>query len=404
MTQREWWERPKLRIAEGDNEERRVSWLELFFDLVFVVVISQAAHYLAEHASLEGAIGYVLLFLPIWWVWIGGTFYNARFETSDISYRIFTLLQMLPVAAMAVFAHGGLGTTSAQFALSYAAARALIILLWARGGWHVPIMRPVTNRYVAGFSISMLLFVISVFVPPPLRFVLWGVGLAIDLLTPVTTLAHQARLPRLSNAKLPERYGLFVIIVLGEAIIGAINGVAERELFDLGTGINGTLGVTLAFCLWWIYFDFIARHAEFRRPRPGVWWTLAWGYLHLPLVMGIAAVGAGTLDVLVGDGETVAAPIRWLLAIAVATVLVCIALIEMTLRREPDEPTHLRTSVALKLAGSLLVLAIGALGSGLAPPALLGVLLPPLLMQMLYGAYVWFRSPVSARSEIQKSL
>lgn len=404
MTQREWWERPQLRIAEGDNEERRVSWLELFFDLVFVVVISQAAHYLAEHASIEGAIGYVLLFLPIWWVWIGGTFYNARFETSDISYRIFTLFQMLPVAAMAVFAHGGLGKTSAQFALSYAAARALIIFLWARGGWYVPIMRPVTNRYVAGFSLSMLLFVFSVFLPPPLRFVLWGIGLAIDLLTPVATLRLQAQLPRLSNVKLPERYGLFVIIVLGEAIIGAINGVADRELFDIGTGINGALGVTLAFCLWWIYFDFIARHAEFRRPRPGVWWTLAWGYLHLPLVMGIAAVGAGTLDVLIGDGETVAAPIRWLLAIAVATVLVCIALIEITLRREPGEPTHLRTSVALKLAGSLLVLAIGTLGFGLAPTALLGLLLLPLLIQMGYGAYVWFRSPVSTRSEIQKSL
>src|SRR5690349_13150855 len=95
----QWWQPPRLIFAD-DEEERRVSWLELFYDLVFVVVISQLSHYLAEHVSLAGALSFGLLFVPVWWVWIGGTIYNARFETPDISYRVATLAQMLPVAAM----------------------------------------------------------------------------------------------------------------------------------------------------------------------------------------------------------------------------------------------------------------------------------------------------------------
>ncbi len=74
----------------------RLPGLSFFFDLVFVVVISELAHYLSKHISPAGALGYTLLFIPVWWTWIGGTFYNSRFETSDLSYRLITYLQMLP--------------------------------------------------------------------------------------------------------------------------------------------------------------------------------------------------------------------------------------------------------------------------------------------------------------------
>src|SRR5262249_10531707 len=153
---------------------RRVSWLELFFDLVFVVVIAELARYLAGHVSWSGVIHYVLLFGPAWWAWIGGTFYNIRFETEDLSYRLFTFLLMLPVGAMAIFAHGGTDT-AVGFALAYAIARTIVVVLWVRGGWYAPAFRPVSNRYAVGFSISILLFVASIFVEPPLRFGLWAI-------------------------------------------------------------------------------------------------------------------------------------------------------------------------------------------------------------------------------------
>src|SRR5690349_10702387 len=177
MATRQWWERPRLwGTGPGEAEaERRVSWLELFSDLIFVVVISQLAHYLAVHLSWSGLVGYGLPFVAAWWAWIGGTVYNERFETEDLSYRFFTFLYLLTIAGLAIFAHDALGTLSVGFALSYAANRALIIALWLRGGWHAPTFRPVSNRYAVGFAISLVMFVASTFVPVPWRFLLWGV-------------------------------------------------------------------------------------------------------------------------------------------------------------------------------------------------------------------------------------
>lgn len=390
-TRGNWWQTPRLLLAEDDHEERRVSWLELFYDLMFVVVIAELAHYLAEHPTPQGFLTYSLLFIPVWWVWIGGTFYNVRFETQDISFRISTLLQMIPVGLMTLFIHDGLGDTSIPFALSYLAARLIITGLWFRAGRHTPLFRPVTNRFVVGFTISNILWLISIFIPPPWRFVLWGIGLINDLLTPLFTLNIQAQLPRLSNSKLPERFGLFVIIVLGEQIVGVISGAAEQEPLVPLTLVTVLVGILFAFCNWWVYFDFIAR----RPPRPNVFWSLGWGYLHMPLLMSIAALGAGSL-ILISDAEALQnAEIRWLFAGTTALVLLTSALLEITLRPDPAEPTRLRTSISLKGVGALLAVGLGAIGASLGQVAFLFLMLLPFLIQMVYGAYVWFHQEES---------
>ncbi len=397
---RQWWQRPQLRTDEDEHRERRVTWLELFYDLVFVVVIAEVAHYLSEHVSLGGVLGYILLFLPVWWVWIGGTYYAERFETEDLSYRVFVFLQMLPTAALAVFAYNGLGETAEEFALSYAAARSVITMLWWRGGLYNPRARPVTNRFTVGFITSIVLFVVSVWVPAPWRFVLWGVGLFIDLFTPTLTLRAQARLPRLSTSRLPERYGLFMIIVLGEAVVGVVSGVAEQEPFTPQAGLTGALGMGLAFGLWWVYFDFVAR----RRARPNIWSTFSWSYLHLPLAMAVAALGAAVLNVLASEGFGLPNNLRWLLCGAVAAALMVMALLELTLRRDPDEPTTLHISVPLKFGAAALALLVAALGGSLGPLPVLGLLLLLVFTQMIYGAYVWFHTqPVSPTLAMERS-
>ena len=365
-----------------------MGWLELFYDLVFVVVIAELADFLARHVTADGVFGYVLLFIPVWWVWIGGTIYTERFETEDVSFRVFTFLQMLPVAAMALFVHDGLGTGAKGFALSYTAVRIILIFMWLRGGWYVPAMRPVTSRYAVGFTISVLLFVVSVFVEPPLRFALWGVGLVIDLLAPLPTLRFQARLPRFSTSRLPERFGLFVIIVLGEAIVGVVQGLAEQERLTAGVIVGGVFGMALAFGLWWTYFDFVAH----RHPKRGVWWTLAFSYTHLPLVMAIAAVGAGVLNLLTLEEGVLTPNVRWLITGAAAVALAAIGVIELLLQRTTQDPVNPRVSFPLKVAAGALALGLGLMGGALGPLALLSILILLVLAQMLYAAVTWFRS------------
>lgn len=380
-----WWQAPRLITAESAEEERRVSWLELFFDLVFVVVVSQLAHFLGAHLSLMGVLGYGLMFLPAWWAWVAGTLYNARYETHDVSYRLFTLLQMAPVAALALFVHDGLGETSAPFAVTYALIRVLIILLWGRAGWHNPLFRPISNRYTIFFALSAACFLLSTTVPPPDRFWWWGVGLLFDFVAPFSTLAQARRLPPLSNTKLPERYGLFVIIVLGEGLVGLINGLAEGAALTWRVGLAGLLTLGVVFGLWWVYFDYIAR----RRFRSGPWWLTAWSYGHLPLVMALAALSPAAAQAIALEALTPG--VRWLLAGTVAGALAAMAWLEGTLARDPHEPTDPRLTIPLKLVTSLLALGLAALE--LETLTLLLGLLGLLLIHMVYGVYVWFRHP-----------
>jgi low temperature requirement protein LtrA len=102
------------------------------------------------------------LFAPVWWVWIGGTIYAERFENEDVAHRLFTFLQMLPVAGMAAFVHDRLGETSTGFALSYVAARAILVALWLRGGLHDRLALPTVVRFASGFSFAAALWVLSI--------------------------------------------------------------------------------------------------------------------------------------------------------------------------------------------------------------------------------------------------
>jgi low temperature requirement protein LtrA len=378
-----FWQPARLRTDH--DGERRVGWLELFHDLVFVVVIAQLTHHLAEHLDAKGIWQFVATFLPVWWVWIGGMYYAERFETQDFSFRLFTFLQMLPVAGLALTAKYAFDGGWAGFAISYILARLIIIFLWWRGARHDPSFAPTAVRFNIGFVTSTVLWSISVFAPLTTSLILATLGIVFDLVAPWTTIKQQSRLPKLSSSHLPERFGLFVIIVLGEAIIGVVNGVAESKSLELPVLLEGALGMLLVFAMWWVYFDFVGR----RFPKPEIRFTLPWSYLHLPLVIGIAVSSATALNVIAAKG-VISDEARWLMAGAVALKLTVIGLLEYTLYRDPYEPTHEPGSSLLKFAGAALALLIGGFSAGVHAVTLMLLLLIPMLIQIVYGVWVWF--------------
>lgn len=208
-----WFRSPRLWVGQtSDSQPRHATWLELFYDLVFVVAVSQLAHQLSGHVDVKGFLSFVMLFVPVWWVWIGTTFYANRFDSDDPIRRVLMALQMLAVAALAVHVHHGLDESSKGFAIAYAVSRLLLVLEYLWAGWHLPIARGLTHRYALGFSYGALLWLISVAVPPPFRFGLWIVGLIIDFATPLTAQSAIKQLPPHAE-HLPERFGLFTIIV-----------------------------------------------------------------------------------------------------------------------------------------------------------------------------------------------
>jgi low temperature requirement protein LtrA len=277
-----------------NNTDRHATWLELFYDLVFVVVISQLAHYLVEHFSLYGYLGFLALFIPVWWSWTGAAFYATRFDTDDLGHRILILLQMVGAAALAVNVPDGLGNNSAGFALSYAAIRIILVLEYIRTGRSKDFSSatPLVRRYTRGFLCAAGIWIISAFIPPPFRFVLWGIALVIDFATPITVgRLHPQFAPHITH--LPERMGLFTIIVLGESVTGVVAGVSGTK-FDIYSMSMLALGLSITFGLWWLYFDTVDGapiRAIKEKGRIGVYFL--WLFGHFPLVIAITSVGVG---------------------------------------------------------------------------------------------------------------
>ena len=282
---------PKLRREECEEGERSATWLELFFDLIFVVAIAQLAHVFQADFTFVGLGKLAILFVPVWWCWVGATFYDTRFDNDGLVDRLITLLQMAIAATMAANIHHGLDTSSVNFALSYIAFRGVLICQYLHAGYHVPQARELTNWYAVGFGISIIFWLASLFVPLSWRFLMWGIGLIIDFATPLTAGKRVINVPP-DMAHTTERIGLFTIIVLGESIVAVVGGVSDLKWTPMSIAI-ALLGLSIAFSFWWMYFDTVDESPlqAMRRGKMGT--ALIWLYSHLPLAIGLTATGVG---------------------------------------------------------------------------------------------------------------
>jgi low temperature requirement protein LtrA len=164
----------RLRPLDSGERERHASWLELFFDLVFVLAVAQVAHVLNEHSDFAGTIKFLALFVPVWWSWVGFTFYADRFETNEAIYRILTFAAILAVAALAVNLENAFSAAGdAPFVFCYVFVRVVLIALYIRAAYHV---RSPAIFVCNTFTVSALPpFCGSPHCSPPRRFVI-GLG------------------------------------------------------------------------------------------------------------------------------------------------------------------------------------------------------------------------------------
>ena len=365
------WKPPRLRIGEGAEGERHATWLELFYDLLFAAVVAQLTFELSQDLSGFGVLTFVALCVPVWWAWVGQSFYATRFDTDDLGHRLFIIAQMFAVAAMAVNVHAGLGRGSAGFALSYAAVRFILVGEYLGAHVFVPDARALTRRYGLGFGLAAAIWLVSAWVPTPARFYLWGLGLLIDFATPLSAgKLHSQLAPHATH--LPERFALFILIVLGEAIAGVVMGLTKHP-WSVQSGLTAALGLSIAFSLWWVYFDNIDGAAiRAARAQGRIWLYQGWLYVHLPLVMGLAASAVGVQYAVASPQDLVLpAGARWLICGAVALVLLSIGCIQLFIDASRGEIQ--KTRLAFRFGGAAAVLILAALGA-MSPPNLLGLL------------------------------
>jgi low temperature requirement protein LtrA len=358
---------PRLRTFDDDDAgERRATWLELFFDLVFVVAVAQLALKLSRDTSAGGFGEFCGLFLPALWAWVGFTFYANRFDTDDVVYRLMKMAAMLGIAALAVnVPHATTSHGSVGFALSYVFVRAVLLAMYARARFYVEgVAREVVDRYLAGFGVGAALWLASVAVPTPWRFGLWGAGMAIDLVQPVVGWAVLRAAP-INVPHITERFGLFFIIVLGESIVGVVSGVAGISFGALAIVVSAA-SFAIAACLWWIYFDF-ADTSVIGRGLLG----LVYMYGHFPLLAGVAVVGVGTkLAIHDAAARHLTGGARWALSAGVAAYLVALSIFHLSAEWTSPHDRVLVARPGLAVAS----LALAAIGGGLPPVVFVGLL------------------------------
>jgi low temperature requirement protein LtrA len=236
---------------------------------------------------VHGFLVFAGLFVAVWWAWVGYTFYADRFDTDDPPHRMLMLAGMFAVAVLASVIPDAFHGETASFAIAYAAVRAIVVVLNARAWWHLPAARPLLNVYVPAFSASIGLFLGSAALDPPYRYWLWAVALVIDLGAPLASAERIRKVP-IHRSHSPERVGLFTIIVFGESVLAVVVGTTTVS-WELESGAAAALGFAVAGALWWIYFDYVDSSLVKRSIAAGQTYL----YAHLPLLIGLAALGAG---------------------------------------------------------------------------------------------------------------
>ena len=390
-----WFWRPPRPHGEALHD-RSVSNLELLYDLVYVAVIGQASHTLAEHLTGRGILEFAIVFGMVWMAWINGSLYVELHGRQDGRTRLFVFVEMAILAFLAVFAGGAAGDDGDAFAITYAVFLAVAAWLWLSVRRRDrPEFLAVTGAWLVLMAVSIVVVVASAFLPPDARLVVWA-GYVIAWLVGIKLLGARSRMfgfgVRPSDSMV-ERFGLFVIVVLGEVVIGVVTGLSVAEQAPL-TFATGLIALVVGFGFWWMYFDVVGR----RLPRATGAAVATWIVGQLPITLAIAASGAGMVSLIEHAADPSApAATAWLLSGAVA-----VGLLGLIVTASALEDAARLTVVYRPVTRAMAVGAVAALAVGWINPApwLLALLLA-LILGLLWAVALRGFLRADAWSEVE---
>lgn len=332
--------------------ERRTSWTELFFDLSFVAAIAVIVHDFSEHLNHSGLIEFIIFFLGLISVWATHAFYVNRFDEDGPGHRIVVFLQMMCVAAMAVYAHQGFENGFSGFAIVFIFSRLLSVGLYVHVKHHHPEAAPLAWRFIIGFTISSIAWCIAVLFPT-IGFIL-VLAIIIDYSVPLLTIPLLKKFPFDVN-HLPERIGLFSIILLGEIVAGVVRAGLKVEL-TTEVKLVGLCGLLLAFLLWWLYFE----NVEGSALRKGIIVSQVWLYGHIPFAMAILFIGVSTEIAITHANQTALTAIEVMLLCGAISVALCsLSLFEFLSRYTKENARSNEIKTGVRIIAACILLCVG---------------------------------------------
>jgi low temperature requirement protein LtrA len=275
--------------------ERRVTALELFFDLVFVFALTQVTTLMANDPSWIGLLRGMAVLTVLWWAWVGYVWIGTTVDAEDGVARFVLLIAMAAMFVTALAAPEAFGRYGVLFGLSYFVVRLLHVLMFRVVGRTLPDVGRAVARLAPGLLAGSALIVVAGFLPAGWpRGLLWATAIVVDVGSPLVTGTEGWHM---SPGHFAERHGLVIIIALGESLVALGVGVASGELTPRIV-VAVVVGFVSVACLWWLYFDVVAIAAERRFMSAPVAERNdiardSYNYFHLPMVAGIVLMALG---------------------------------------------------------------------------------------------------------------
>jgi len=290
----------RSRLAHIRREGERVTPLELFFDLVFVLAITQCTALMSHDQTWSGLAQGLLVLGVLWWAWVGYSWLTSVIDPEAEAIRLVIFVAMAALLIVSLAVPEAFGSLALTFALGIGAFRVAHIALFMLAGAEDEALRRSVIGLAVSTAVAVGLLVLASLFDGIAQGSLWALALFLDMAGPYFFGSEGWKLVPHHFA---ERHGLILIIALGESIVAI--GVGASGALDLGIGTAAVLGVGLAAALWWIYFDVVALISARRLGEAEVGKAQnelardSYSYIHLALVAGIV-LGAFGLKVTIG--------------------------------------------------------------------------------------------------------
>lgn len=346
-------------VAFHKHTDRGIGWLELFYDLVYVAALIQIGNFLSDNLDWTGFGQFLVLMFVTWWAWTGETAFQNRYFADDVVQRLLVLVQMFGVAAMGLSVSGAFGDLGVQFAIAYALVRLILVVMWVRARTSHPASAVLARSYMIGIGIGAAIWLGSIALPDDTRWIAWLVAIAFEIaFFAKPSVIGESLKWEPDDHHLVERFGIFTIIVLGEAFVKILDD-AQGTALGVDQIVFGIVLVTGLFALWWLHFSDSAGELYdlSSQAKP-----MAWLYGHLFLAVSLVMFGVAAKK-LFGEtisypGEAVTEKYRLLLTVALATFLLGQSLITFGVDDALTTISQRRRIVGY-LIGAVVVVALG---------------------------------------------
>jgi low temperature requirement protein LtrA len=286
--------------------EKRVSWAELFFDLVFVVAVTRVSGLLEDDHSWGHLLRALVVFVPIYWLWVGTSIQTNIQDISRPGLRIRIFAIALAGTFMALSLPEAYGRLGPLYAFAYWLGRLVVGAGMVRGA--IRDRRLPVNPFIVSIVLTGPMLIVGAFVPAPARLAIWGAAALIDLSTP-TLMRRMLSSMHYDAGHLTERFGLFVLIALGESVV-SVGTAASAAHLTVVQGFAVAAAFALSCGLWWVYFHFAAdamRHALATAKIQIDVTRLVLSYGHLLFIAAIILVAVGLRESIVAPAH----PLSW---------------------------------------------------------------------------------------------